>query len=150
LFLVIKIIKGKKRYKSVFKRFIFAPLNRPGSSAMKRFLAFILILSHMNTSMFLPQVPEQDVYDANGSQLDDITSIVELVRVKLGYDHRADDENDDSGQNFHIVNVSYTIETPANQIKKEFAINNSNNFHDLIESKIPSVCCDILIPPPKV
>jgi hypothetical protein len=35
---------------------------------MKRFLAFILLLSHINTSMLLPQVPEVDVYDANGNQ----------------------------------------------------------------------------------
>ena len=104
----------------------------------------------MNTSMFLPQVPEQDVYDANGNQLDDITSIVELVRVKLGYDHHADDENDDSGQNFHMTNVNYTIATPEHPIKKEFAINTSKNFHDCIESKISSVCYDIIIPPPKV
>ncbi len=104
----------------------------------------------MNTSMFLPQVPEQDVYDANGNQLDDITSIVELVRVKLGYDHRADDENDDSGQNFHIVNIGYTIEPLAREIRKEFAITNSKKFRDLKESKIPSVVYDIIIPPPKI
>ena len=104
----------------------------------------------MNTSMFLPQVPEQDVYDANGNQLDDITSIVELVRVKLGYDHHADDENDDSGQNFHIVNTGYNIEPFVGEIKDEFTINDSKNFYDLKESKIPSVVCDILVPPPKI
>lgn len=103
----------------------------------------------MNTSMFLPQAPEQDVYDANGNQLDDITSIIELVRVKLGYDHRADDENDDSGQNFHIVNTTYTVEPVSREIKKELAINNSENFQHFIESKIPSVSYDILVPPPK-
>lgn len=117
---------------------------------MKRLLAFILILSHMNTSMFLPQVPEQDVYDSNGNQLDDITSIVELVRVKLGYDHQADDENDDSGQNFHIVNTGYNIEPFIGEIKKEFAINHSKKFSDLKESKVPLVVYDILVPPPKV
>lgn len=119
------------------------------SIAMKRWLAFILILSHMNTSMFLPQVPEQDVYDANGNQLDDITSLVELVRVKLGYDHRADDENDDSGQNFHIVNTTYTIEPAWRELKNDVALNNGSDFHDFILSKIPSVSYDIIVPPPK-
>jgi len=117
---------------------------------MKKFLAFFVLISHMNTSMFLPQAPEQDVYDANGNQLDDITSLVELVRVKLGYDHHADDENDDSGQNFHIVNTTYTIEPASREIKRDFDLNNSRHFPDFIESKIPSVSYDILVPPPKV
>ena len=70
---------------------------------MKKILAFFLLISHMNTSMFLPQVPEDDVYDTNGNQLDDINSIVEYVMVKIGLDHTADDEDNDSGQNLHVV-----------------------------------------------
>lgn len=116
---------------------------------MKRFLAFLLLVSHMNTSMFLPQAPEQDVYDANGNQLDDITSIVELVRVKLGWDHTADDENDDSGQNFHIVNTEYTIEPFFGKVNNDFAINYSKEFFDYKELKIPAMSYDILVPPPK-
>jgi hypothetical protein len=100
--------------------------------------------------MFLPQAPEQDVYDANGNQLDDITSIVELVRVKLGFDHHADDENDDSGQNFHLVNTNFAVEPVSREIKKEFTLNSKKNFHDFILSKIPSVSYDIIVPPPKV
>ena len=72
---------------------------------MKKLFAFILLLSHMNTSMFLPQVPENDVYDKNGNQLDDITSVVECVMVYLDIDHHTDDENDDQGQNFHMVKI---------------------------------------------
>jgi hypothetical protein len=53
--------------------------------------------------MFLPQGAEVDCYDKNGQQIDDINSVVEYVEVALGYDHTADDEDDDSGQNFHIV-----------------------------------------------
>lgn len=117
---------------------------------MKRFLAFLLIVSHMNTSMFLPQAPEQDVYDANGNQLDDITSIVELVRVKLGWDHRADDENNDNGQNFHIVNTGYTIEPFFGEVNNDFATNHSKEFFDFKELKIAAMSYDILVPPPKV
>lgn len=116
---------------------------------MRRFVAFILLLSHMNTSMFLPQVPEQDVYDAKGNQLDDITSIVELVRVKLGYDHHADDENDDSGQNFHVPHFEYTFEPFSEEIKHDFIIKKSDQFPDHHEQKIPSVSYDIIVPPPK-
>ena len=116
---------------------------------MRRLLAFTLLISHMNTSMFLPQVAMADVYDANGNQEDDITSIVELVRVKLGLDHTADDENDDSGQNFHIVNLEYTIEPFNTEIKNEFAQEDSKVFHEIFQTLIPSVSYDILVPPPK-
>lgn len=78
---------------------------------MKRLTAFILILCHINFSMFLPQVPEFDCYDKNGQQIDDINSVVEYVEVTLGYDHTADDEDDDNGQNFHLVKaVEYYYE----------------------------------------
>lgn len=117
---------------------------------MRRLLAFTLLISHMNTSMFLPQAPMADVYDANGNQEDDITSIVELVRVKLGLDHTADDENDDSGQNFHIVNFyEYTFQPFFTETKNEPLIKKETRFHDLNESKIPSISYDILVPPPK-
>jgi hypothetical protein len=56
----------------------------------------------MNYFMFLPQVQEVDVYDKNGQQTDDINSVVEWVRVTLGYDKTADDEDDDSGTNYLV------------------------------------------------
>lgn len=118
---------------------------------MRRLVAFILLISHMNTSMFMPQAPEADVYDSNGNQLDDITSIVELIRVKLGYDHHADDENDDSGQNFHIVNFyEYAYQPVFKDSNNEQFIRVKESFPHFIESKIPSVSYDILVPPPKV
>lgn len=118
---------------------------------MKRLLAFILLLSHMNTSMLLPQAPEDDVYDGNGNQLDDITSIVELVMVKLGIDHHADDENDDQGQNFHIVKIfEYCFQPVFSEIKDNgFTIDKKAMFGVYKENKIPDVSFDIIIPPPK-
>ena len=116
---------------------------------MKRLLAFILLLSHMNTSMFLPQAPEQDVYDANGNQIDDITSIVELVRVKLGYDHHSDDENDDSGQNFHVAHCEYTIEPFQQGIRNTAVAQNDSRFFDRNIQKLSLISYDIIVPPPK-
>lgn len=117
---------------------------------MRRILAFILLISHMNTSMLLPQVPEVDVYDANGNQVDDINSIVEYVMVKIGLDHHADDEDDDSGQNLHIVTgFQYTFEPFFTEIVKEYSTNKTNLFAEYSQSKIPSVSYDIIIPPPK-
>ena len=117
---------------------------------MKKVLAFILLLSHMNTSMFLPQVPEVDTYDANGNQLDDINSIVEYVMVQVGLDHHADDEDDDSGQNLHVVTgFQYTFEPFFGYVAKHYAEINTNLFSEYHQQKIPSIAYDIIVPPPK-
>lgn len=118
---------------------------------MRRLLAFILLLSHMNTSMFFPQVPEQDVYDNKGNQLDNITSIVEWVRVKTGLDHTADNENGNRAQNLHQVkDFQYTFD-PASFTKNIFTCFKLVNvkYTEYPNSKIPSVSYDILVPPPK-
>jgi hypothetical protein len=118
---------------------------------MKKLLAFILLLSHMNTSMFLPQVPEDDVYDGNGNQVDDINSVVEYIMVTLGLDHNADDEDDDNGQNLHLVKVfEYCFQPVFSEIKTtEFFITEPAAFGEYKEDKIPHVSFDIIIPPPK-
>ena len=119
---------------------------------MKKVLAFILLLSHLNTSMLLPQVPEDDVYDKNGNQVDDINSMVEFVMVYLGIDHHADDEDNDQGQNFHIVKIcEYCFQPVFNEIKKkEFLITKRFLFGEFKEDKIPAISFDIIIPPPKL
>ncbi len=118
---------------------------------MRRFLAFILLLSHMNTSMFFPQVPEQNVYDSKGNQLDNITSIVEWVRVKTGLDHTADNENGDRAQNLHQVKDCQCIFDPTSFAKNISCCYRLVNLHysEYNNSKIPSVSYDIIIPPPK-
>ena len=116
---------------------------------MKKLLAFILLLSHMNTSMFLPQAPESDVYDKNGAQVDDITSIVEFVMVKAGADHHADDENNDQGQNFHLIKVFDFCYAPVfTKTHNEFSTKQPV-FIEYKEGKIPTLSFDIIIPPPK-
>ena len=118
---------------------------------MKKLLAFILLLSHMNTSMFLPQVPEDDIYDGNGNQLDDINSIVEFVMVKLGIDHHADDEDDDSGQNFHLVNA--TVYFYQQEIKileqQKFTDPIGHSYTGYISCRLNTPSYDIIAPPPK-
>jgi hypothetical protein len=117
---------------------------------MKRMLAFFLLLSHMNTSMFLPQVPEDDIYDTNGNQVDDINSVFEYVMVKIGLDHHADDEDDDSGQNLHIVTgFQYTFQPFFSEIIKKYSENKTDSFGEYSQEKIPSISYDIIVPPPK-
>lgn len=121
---------------------------------MKRVTAFILLLCHMNTSMFLPQVAEVDVFDTNGRQADDINTVGEYI-VKVIFskvDKTNDDEDDDSGQNFHMAKtiqyqcpqlVITELEKPSiNQVKDRQLLQNAE--------KIPSVYFDILTPPPRI
>lgn len=117
---------------------------------MKKVFAAILLLCHMNTSMFLPQVQEQDVYDANGYQVDDINSIVELINVELGYDTTADDEDSDNGQNFHLVkSFEYNFQQQSIQVVREdFVPVKKHEFAEYRLTLLPIVSIDVLTPPP--
>ena len=118
---------------------------------MKRLVAFILLLCHMNTSMFLPQMAEEDVYDANGNQVDDINSVVEYIRVSLGYDHTADDEDDDAGQNFHLAkSLDYVYEQPVVILQKEELLQTgSRKFPEYIINSVDTISFEIITPPPE-
>ena len=117
---------------------------------MRRLLAFILVISHMNTSMFFPQVPEQDVYDSKGNQIDNITSIVEWVRVKIGVDHTADNENDNRAQNLHpIKNLQYISDVYFTKVVKEYSELANLNYAEYPKSTIQALSYDIIVPPPK-
>lgn len=118
---------------------------------MRRLLAFILLVSHMNTSMFFPQVPEQNEYDSKGNQIDNITSIVEWVRVVTGFDHTADNENDNRAQNLHPIKIfQYTSQNYfTNSINKSLELID-RYYSEFPKSKILMPSYDILVPPPKV
>lgn len=123
--------------------YIFATL-------MKKCIAFLLLLCHMNTSMFLPQVQEEDMYSATGQELDDINSIVELVNVELGYDTTADDEDSDNGQNFHIVkSTDYCSQQQSVLLERtDYKELNNKIFSEYRISSAQSVFTDVLTPPP--
>ena len=117
---------------------------------MRRLLAFILLISHMNTSMFFPQVPEQNVYDSKGNQLDNITSIVEWVRVKIGVDHTADNENDNRAQNLNPVkNLQYTSDIYFTKVGTAYSKLVDLHYAEYPKSMIPLLSFDIIVPPPK-
>lgn len=118
---------------------------------MKRVFAFLLLVSHMNTSMFLPQVRESDVYDKNGEQVDDINSVVEYIMVSLGIDHTADDEDNDNGQNFHLVKLSDCVFNPFFTLIKvnNLPEKNTSLFREFTNNKIHLLAYDVMVPPPK-
>lgn len=105
----------------------------------------------MNTSMFLPQVAEHDVYDAQGNQIEDINSVTELIMVSLGIDRIPEDEDDDTGQNFQLVRVADCVFHPFfSQIKSTgFSAKAPELYGDFTNNKISLIVYDLIIPPPK-
>lgn len=101
--------------------------------------------------MLLPQVPEMDVWDVNGDQVDDINSVFEYIMVQLGFDHHPDDEDNDAGQNFRVPTFQqYTFNQDllSQPTTNDFVIKPS--FFNKDDYKISNLAYDILIPPPKV
>jgi hypothetical protein len=45
----------------------------------RKLLVFIIALVHINGAMFLPQVAEQDIYNAQGQQQKDINTVIEYL-----------------------------------------------------------------------
>ncbi len=104
----------------------------------------------MNTSMFLPQVPQHDVFDEHGNQIDDINSVVEYVMVSLGLDDVADDEDNDQGQNFNIANPPCIVPPYSIELSKIILDRNSINYTISSNAMIALMAYDIIIPPPKI
>lgn len=119
---------------------------------MKKVLAFLVLLSHMNTSMFLPQIPEIDAFDRNGKKIDDVNSVLEYIGVLAGLDNVADDEDDDTGQVFHITKADvYDLSQPVSirvQEKKPRE-QKTRRFAEYRSCKIKTVSFDIITPPPE-
>jgi hypothetical protein len=120
---------------------------------LRKVFAFLLLVSHMNTSMFLPQVTEQDAYDSTGRQINDINSVLEFVEDEiLGHDTTPCDEDDDNGQNFHMVKlVDYSYQPFFTEIQTKIAVREepAPAFPSFNENKTEQGYADILLPPPK-
>ncbi|HVW61351.1 MAG TPA: hypothetical protein VHC48_14975 [Puia sp.] len=119
---------------------------------MKKVLAFLVLLSHMNTSMFLPQTPELDAFDRNGKKIDDVNSVLEYIGVLAGLDNVADDEDDDTGQTFHITKTTvYDLSQPVSirVQEKKTQDHNAGQFVEHKAEKIKAISFDIITPPPE-
>lgn len=104
----------------------------------------------MNTSMFFPQVPEQNLFDSKGNQIDNITSIVEWVRVITGFDHTADNENDNRAQNLHPVKTfQYTSDNYFSRSINKYQVLSEKHYVEFLNTKVLMPSYDILVPPPK-
>ena len=121
---------------------------------LRKILATILLLNHLNTSMFIPQMAEVDSYDSFGTQVDDINTLVEYIdqQVLGHYDNTPEDEDDDSGQPYHIIKmVDYVWHpyVPAVQTKITFNESPAKVFTGYIEHKLKAGFPTSLLQPPK-
>ena len=115
-----------------------------------KILAFLVLLSHINFSMFIAQVDEIDVFDKGGQQRDDVNCLVEFLANTFHIKHKPlKDSDDDNARYFHMVKLpNYTL--PQVIVSKENNFNFSKRiFSVFIEKKITSVSLDIQGPPPK-
>lgn len=120
---------------------------------MKNLLAFLVLISHVNFSLFIPQADEVDQYDAMGRQVNDINSLYEYVNeIVLGNMPTASqDEDDDTGRYYHIVKVtSFCFSQNIISLKKpELAGFQKIIFFDCFTLKLPSIFFEIQSPPPE-
>jgi hypothetical protein len=117
-------------------------------------LAFLLLISHINFSMFIAQVDEVDAYAPDGSRINDINCMAEFIHdiVLHKQDKTREDEDDDNARYFHPVNQSdYSL---SQQIliagPKTFEAVRQNPITRVKDQNLHAVFYDVITPPPKV
>ena len=120
---------------------------------LRNLTIFIVLLVHINWSMFLPQVAEQDIFNAQGQQQKDINTVIEYIDEVIldKHDKNPIDTDNDQGQNFHLVKiVDYYFEVDFTPVKHRPLIAAAKQQFCLFsEEKLYLVTLDILAPPPK-
>ncbi len=119
---------------------------------VKQLLAFILLLSHVNTSMFFPVVEERDLYDKQGVQIDDVNSVVEyMLQGVMGHQQNTpDDEDDDQPHFFHLNKLQNCICFNSFEVKLHSLPQLSSTEYPSFGYRIlPAAAEDLLSPPPE-
>ncbi len=120
---------------------------------MKNVLAFILLLSHVNFSMFIAQVDEMDVFDKNGQQKEDVNSLIQYVAELFHLDHKPiKDSDDDNARYFHLEKLDYSLyqEQLTGLRKPNKDVSEKTVYAPYMQNKIAAIFFDIQSPPPEV
>jgi hypothetical protein len=103
--------------------------------------------------MFIAQIDEVDLYDSNGSRINDINSVADYINDVLlnNGDHKRQDNDDDNARYFHIVRVlSYCFNPQIFMTGSDRQFeNNKSTFTNSSTSKPLPVYYDVVTPPPK-
>ena len=120
---------------------------------MKSILAFLILLSHLNFTMFIPGLPETDIVSGQGWPEDDINTLYEYFdQVVFGYhDDTPEDEDDDQGQNFQLSQIDqYPFSRPPFSIKNPPSVMQAKNrYSSYVSNALPAVYYEIPSPPPE-
>ena len=121
---------------------------------MKKLLLLFLLLSYLNTNLFFPVVTEGNFYATDGTQVDEINSLLEYAdEIIFGHiDTSPDDEDDDTADYYQTLkSVDYHYRTSCMQIEDSpcnvFIVLRTG---DHISIDIENGDADVLFPPPKV
>jgi hypothetical protein len=118
---------------------------------MKKLLAVILLISHINFSMFIAQVDEMDVYDKNGQQMEDVNSLVQYVANLCHIAHKPiKDSDDDNARFFHMEKLDYSLYRQLFEVMTKPAITEKTAFQPYKQQHLLSVCLEISSPPPRL
>jgi hypothetical protein len=124
---------------------------------MEKVTLYFIILTYLNLAL-VPNVKEVDIYFSGSTrQTDDINSFIELVRVQLGYDTTADDEDNDSGTEDNAGSVNSSFFYIQNIVKVVFHLFSAYEFYDRKQTvftqkefEISSLYFNLESPPPEV
>lgn len=117
---------------------------------MKLFAA-ILLLSHVNFSMFIAQIDEKDIYDAAFQEVQDINSLSEYLQNVFSHhkDHnKHKDTDDDNARYFHALKPHFFLQ-PTVLGKKESSLPLYKNLPLKDETALASGFSKLDSPPPK-
>ena len=109
----------------------------------KKLLALLVLISHINFSMFIPQLDELDVIDEKGYQVDDTNSLYDYIDevVLRNKDITPDDEDDDALMYYHILKVgNYIFSEQVIVVNRpKLSVLNTSQSPVLLITKIPTV-----------
>lgn len=117
---------------------------------LKNSVAIVLLIMHVNFSMFIAQVDEVNTYDKNGRQQEDINSMVQYIAEVFHLKHKPlPDADDNNARYFHVVKSNDYFSTQQIVAKENIFNVVETTFPLFIEKKTNSVLIDFQGPPPK-
>ncbi|MBS1584758.1 MAG: hypothetical protein JSS82_04365 [Bacteroidetes bacterium] len=120
---------------------------------MRRLVALVILLIHINTSMFIPVMDEVDIYDVHGNQVNDINTVVDYVdQVIMKHKPKPHpDSDDDQAHFFNIIKAQQFIINPFIIIHRrpEFIAESKPGYTGFREKNFSSITYDVTAPPPK-
>jgi hypothetical protein len=121
-----------------------------GFNMLRKPLAFLLLICHVNFFMFIAQVDEVDVYDTHGCRINDVNSLAEYVNdVILHRNKPRQDEDDNNARYFHPGKLAGYSFSQQVVVSKPADVKNKMTYPSINTQKIFSIFYDVATPPPK-